>query len=120
MNISPCLPPVAARRFGFHEGDDSTKSDFLANYFARTLDKASAILYYISMMRITIEETLAQKLKTLRASRGLSLRELKKETGLSDAYLSQLENGKNANPGMRALRTLAKFYNVRIEWLIGE
>jgi transcriptional regulator with XRE-family HTH domain len=42
----------------------------------------------------------------------LSLREVEKRTGISNAYLSQLENGRTANPSPHVLAKLSRVYNV--------
>lgn len=61
---------------------------------------------------------LARKVGQLRKSRGLTLRDLADATGISNAYLSQLETGKVENPGVFTLLRLTKFYGVRLEWLV--
>jgi transcriptional regulator with XRE-family HTH domain len=55
---------------------------------------------------------LAQQLRQLRALRDKSLREVEKETGISNAYLSQLERGKSENPSPHKLHKLADYYDV--------
>lgn len=51
-------------------------------------------------------------LRNLRMSRGLTLRDLERFTGVSNAYLSQLETGKAGNPTLAKVRVLARFFNV--------
>jgi transcriptional regulator with XRE-family HTH domain len=41
---------------------------------------------------------------------GLTLRKVEDETGISNAYLSQLENGKVSNPSYKIVETLKNFY----------
>lgn len=55
---------------------------------------------------------LAQLLTDLREKSGLSLREVEKESGdeVSNVYLSQLENGRRADPNPRVLVALARVY----------
>lgn len=48
--------------------------------------------------------------KTLRENTGITLREVEKETGISNAYLSQLENGKIKKPSYEIVMTLVNFY----------
>ena len=59
-------------------------------------------------------------LKILRRSRGLSLRDVEQETGISNAYLSQLEIGRAVNPTLDKARTLARFFNVTVDELFPE
>lgn len=55
---------------------------------------------------------LAETLLRLRGISGASLREVEKHTGVSNAYLSQLETGKIANPSPEILFKLAEYYRV--------
>jgi transcriptional regulator with XRE-family HTH domain len=61
---------------------------------------------------------LAKELTKIRGLRGISLRQAEKETGISNAYLSQLENGKAENPSPHILLQLAEFYEVPYESLM--
>ena len=61
---------------------------------------------------------LASELKQLREIRGYSLREVEKATGVSNAYLSQLERGDAAKPSPDKLARLAQFYEVSYEQLM--
>lgn len=61
---------------------------------------------------------LASELKQLREIRGFSLRELERATGVSNAYLSQLERGDATKPSPDKLARLAKFYDVSYEQLM--
>jgi len=53
---------------------------------------------------------LGDRLRDLRAARGLTLRQLADETGLSAGLLSQLENGRT-DPSIETLRRLAKVFD---------
>lgn len=53
-----------------------------------------------------------KELRRLRQSRGVTLRTVEQETGISNAYLSQLETGKIAKPSPNYLYKLAEFYEV--------
>ncbi len=53
---------------------------------------------------------LSEVLKELRESKGLSLRQVEKKVKISNAYLSQLENGKIGEPSPHILHKLAKVY----------
>jgi transcriptional regulator with XRE-family HTH domain len=59
-------------------------------------------------------------LADLRAAKGFSLREVEEATGktVSNAYLSQLENGKINNPSPNVLHSIAKVYRVPYEALM--
>ncbi|WP_439373849.1 helix-turn-helix domain-containing protein [Bradyrhizobium sp. DASA03120] len=53
-----------------------------------------------------------------RASSGKSLRAVERETGISNAYLSQLETGKIRAPAPQNLHRLAELYRVPYELLM--
>ena len=55
---------------------------------------------------------LSSELKHLRHGRGVTLRELSELTGVSNSYLSQLENGRFREPSMHALAKLSEFYGI--------
>jgi len=59
-------------------------------------------------------------LADLRMAKGLSLREVEEATGktVSNAYLSQLENGKIKKPSPNVLRSMAEVYAVPYEALM--
>lgn len=59
-------------------------------------------------------EALGIYLKSLRSGTGLTLREVEEATGkeVSNAYLSQLENGHIAKPSPNVLHSLASVYKV--------
>lgn len=57
-------------------------------------------------------------LKTAREMRNLSLREIEQATGISNAYLSQLENGKIKKPSPHFLHKLASLYGIGYEQLM--
>lgn len=61
---------------------------------------------------------LGQELRNIRTAKGFSLREVERETEISNAYLSQLENGDVKNPSPHKLRDLASFYDVPYEALL--
>jgi transcriptional regulator with XRE-family HTH domain len=63
---------------------------------------------------------LAALLRDLRAAKGLSLREVEEATGqaVSNAYLSQLENGRIKKPSPNVLHSLADVYVVPYEALM--
>lgn len=57
-------------------------------------------------------------LKELRSKTGLTLRQVEEATGISNAYLSQLETGKIKRPSAQALYCLSKIYNISVEELL--
>lgn len=59
-------------------------------------------------------------LKNLRERAGLTLRQVEEATSISNAYLSQLENGKIKRPSAHSLYVLAKLYSVDVETLLIE
>jgi transcriptional regulator with XRE-family HTH domain len=59
-----------------------------------------------------MNKVLGGELRRLRINKGVSLREVERETGVSNAYLSQLENGKSEQPSPRVLHKLADFYQI--------
>jgi len=61
---------------------------------------------------------LADELRRIRGIRNKSLRQVEKETGISNAYLSQMERGEAANPSPSKLHALAQCYEVPYESLM--
>ncbi len=62
--------------------------------------------------------SLAKILTDIRKLRGHSLRAVEEATGISNAYLSQLERGDAQRPSPDKLQALAKFYDVPYEDLM--
>jgi transcriptional regulator with XRE-family HTH domain len=56
---------------------------------------------------------IAEKLKTLRLANRMTLKELAKKAGCTDAYLSQLERGR-ANPSIMILKKVASALQVKV------
>jgi transcriptional regulator with XRE-family HTH domain len=56
---------------------------------------------------------IAEKLKALRLANRLTLKELAKKAGCTDAYLSQLERGR-ANPSIMILKKIASALEVKV------
>jgi transcriptional regulator with XRE-family HTH domain len=69
---------------------------------------------------IMTQESMAERLKRLREARGLSKYRLARLSGISEAYLSQLESGVVANPRGDTLKSLAKGLNISVSELTGE
>lgn len=66
-----------------------------------------------------LQPTLGRRLKALRVSRGLSLKDVAAETGLSSSFLSLVETGRNEMTVGR-LVTMADFYEVGLGDLVPE
>jgi HTH-type transcriptional regulator, competence development regulator len=62
--------------------------------------------------------SLNKVLTDVRALRGKTLREVEKATGISNAYLSQLERGDAQRPAPDKLQSLASYYEVPYEELM--
>jgi HTH-type transcriptional regulator, competence development regulator len=62
--------------------------------------------------------TLSSFIALAREKAGLTLRAVEKETGISNAYLSQLEHGKIQTPSPQNLHKLAGLYRVPYELLM--
>ncbi|OIO04668.1 MAG: hypothetical protein AUJ52_14895 [Elusimicrobia bacterium CG1_02_63_36] len=62
-------------------------------------------------------EGLAEFLKKKRTELGYSLKDAAKSTGIQEAYIWQLENGKRKQPRPDTLKQLAKGYGVPLETL---
>jgi transcriptional regulator with XRE-family HTH domain len=65
-----------------------------------------------------MNETLGTHLKDVRKQRNLTLRAVEGKTGISNAYLSQLENNKISFPSPKFLNKLAALYEVSYEQLM--
>lgn len=57
-------------------------------------------------------------IKALRESKGLTLRDVEKQTDISNAYLSQLESSKIKQPSPIMLYKLAELYGIKYEILM--
>jgi len=64
--------------------------------------------------------TLAERLSSARADARLSLRDVEKQTGVSQGNLSKMESGQQTNPTLNTLTALAGCYGVTVGALIGE
>ncbi|MFZ0761904.1 MAG: helix-turn-helix transcriptional regulator [Candidatus Sulfotelmatobacter sp.] len=67
-----------------------------------------------------MESRLGEELARLRQVKGrsVSLREVERQTGISNEYLSQLERGVASKPAPDVLQKLAKFYGTPYESLL--
>lgn len=63
-------------------------------------------------------ETLGKTLKSTRENVSFTLRDVEIATGISNAYLSQLENDKIKNPSANILYKLANVYKINLNVLL--
>jgi len=59
-----------------------------------------------------MESILGDRLRQIRKLKGFSLRDVEAKTGISNAYLSQLERGDAKNPSPKKLKSLAGCYDI--------
>lgn len=59
---------------------------------------------------------ISNKLRELRLKEGLNFRELSSKTGISTAYLWELEKGYSENPGLSILLKLSKSLDTSVEY----
>lgn len=64
-------------------------------------------------------KSLGETLKSSRELIPLTLRQVEEATGISNAYLSQLENDKIKKPSASVLYKLASIYNIALDDLLG-
>lgn len=62
---------------------------------------------------------ISNKIKELRKKNGLTQEELARETNLSQSNIGMIEGGKRI-PGRKTLEILANFFNVTIDYLLGQ
>jgi transcriptional regulator with XRE-family HTH domain len=67
-----------------------------------------------------VKETLAKRIRRLRAARGLTQRGLAEKCGLPHNSIHLLESGKQDNPTLSTLAALAAELRVTIGQLVGE
>lgn len=60
------------------------------------------------------------QLKLLRSKKKLTQTELAQQSGLSQAYINELENGKKSNPSFKVLMKIAYVLGVDIKQLIDD
>ena len=63
-------------------------------------------------------KTLGKTLKEARELIPMTLRQVEESTGISNAYLSQLENDKIKKPSANVLYKLASLYNITLDSLL--
>jgi transcriptional regulator with XRE-family HTH domain len=64
------------------------------------------------------EGNIGQFLKSLRERQRLSMRDVERETGVSNAYISQMESGSRPPPRPEILKKLARAYKVTTRELL--
>lgn len=73
------------------------------------------LLILIRNFAKNIMQNLSKCLSEVRSQKGFTLRQVEEATGVSNAYLSQLENGKIKKPSANVLYKLSSFYGLVIE-----
>lgn len=68
---------------------------------------------------MTHQPALGRRLKALRVSRGLSLKEVGAETGVSSSFISMVETGRN-DLSVGRLLLLADFYGVGLDDVVAD
>ena len=63
-------------------------------------------------INLIMKTNLGNKLRQVRKLKSLSLRDVEAKTGISNAYLSQLERGDASNPSPKKLKLLADCYEI--------
>lgn len=58
---------------------------------------------------------IGDKFKVIRESQNKTLRNVEHDTGVSNAYLSQLENGKIKSPSYRIIKQLCEYYGIKTD-----
>lgn len=58
---------------------------------------------------------IGDRFKTIRIAKGLTLREVEKDTTISNAYLSQLENDKINKPSYKVVKQLCEYYGIKTD-----
>lgn len=53
-----------------------------------------------------------EKMRKLRASRGITLKQMSTAIGVSSAYLSALEHGKRGRPGWHLIQRIIAYFNI--------
>jgi transcriptional regulator with XRE-family HTH domain len=64
-------------------------------------------------------KSLGRTLKDAREHASFTLKQVEEATGISNAYLSQVENEKIKKPSANVLHKLATVYNIELEVLLG-
>lgn len=64
------------------------------------------------------KEVFKIRIKAIREELGLSQIKVSAETGIHQSYLSKYENG-TLEPSLEQLGILANYYQISVDWLIG-
>ena len=67
---------------------------------------------------MTKQQRFGGYLKKLRNTCDMTLRTVEDETGISNSYISQIENGHRNIPRLSILRLLAKCYNINLHDIV--
>lgn len=58
---------------------------------------------------------IGEKFKVIREAKDITLRKVEKDTGISNSYLSQLENGKIKHPSYKVVKQLCAYYGINTD-----
>lgn len=95
-----------------HMGGSSIVMDEISQ---EDLDKVNKLRNSLTDYIITARPVdIPGKLKEWRMYRALTLRQVEIATGISNAYLSQLETGKISKPSFQVVHKLCEIYKIRV------
>lgn len=86
-------------------------ADFLVNVIDKAMDEYAQEQVKNLTIPVVMPSLLDLDFKQMRKAKGLTLREVEKSTGISNAYLSQLETGKIKSPGYDTVKALYELYS---------
>lgn len=66
-------------------------------------------------MQFVSPEEVGARLKEARNEKNLSLRDVEEKTGITNPWVSQLEQGKCENPGVKTVMRLCDLYGISLE-----
>jgi len=67
-----------------------------------------------------MNDKFSKRLKELRKERGLTQEDLSKLSGVSFPTISRYENGQRDEPKLTILKTLANYFDVTLDYLVGD
>ena len=92
-------------------------ADMLISPVNHNLPAGSTPIYQQSATMVYME-TIGNRLKLLREARGISQVQAAKVAETTKQAVSQIENGRTANPGGLTLYAWSEYYGVDLKWLV--